>query len=375
MLTIEKIDSTSKSQRNRFVMLPFQFYKDTPQWVPPIRMAADTMVNKDKHPFYEHSDGDFFIAVRDGEDVGRIGVMENRLFNQYHSVKIAQFYLFECEQNIETAQSLFERAFQWAQARELDTMVGPKGLGPVDGYGMLEAGFEHRAIMTMTSYNHPYLPEMMGEMGFDKENDFISCYLSPEKFKLPERVHRIAERVKQRGALRVQRFTSKRELRAWAPKIAQTYQKAFINNWEYYPMTENELDFVIDDILTIAIPKLIKIIAHGDEVVGFVFPFPDLSAAIQRSKGRLFPIGIFDLLLEMRRTDWVALNGAGILPEFQGRGGNALLYAELENTMSEFNFQHATLVQVAETAVEMRSDLENLGSKPYINHRVYSKKI
>ena len=89
-------------------------------------------------------------------------------------------------------------------------------------------------------------------------------------------------------------------------------------------------------------------------MVGFLFGFADVSAAIQRSRGRLFPFGLIDMLIEMRRTRWIALNGAGVLPEFQGRGGNALLYSEMEKTIHEFNFRHADLTQVAESAVQMR---------------------
>jgi hypothetical protein len=131
----------------------------------------------------------------------------------------------------------------------------------------------------------------------------------------------------------------------------------------------------LDNLLTVADPRLIKVIAHNDEAVGFLFGFPDLSAALQRARGRLLPFGLVDLLLEMRRTRWVALNGAGILPEFQGRGGNALLYAEMENTIREYHFEHADLTQVAETAEQMRADLINLGGKAYKNHRVYRKAL
>jgi hypothetical protein len=81
------------------------------------------------------------------------------------------------------------------------------------------------------------------------------------------------------------------------------------------------------------------------------------------------------MLLELRRTKWVSVNGAGILPEFQGRGGNALLYVEMEKTVRDFGFEHAEMTQVAETAVQMRSDLINLGGVPYKNHRVFRKKI
>ena len=89
----------------------------------------------------------------------------------------------------------------------------------------------------------------------------------------------------------------------------------------------------------------------------------------------MLPFGIFDLMLEMRRTKWIAVNGAGILPEFQGRGGNALLYSEMEKTVRNDRFEHGDLTQVAETAVQMRSDLINLGGKPYKNHRVYTRNL
>jgi hypothetical protein len=212
-------------------------------------------------------------------------------------------------------------------------------------------------------------------MGFEKEVDFVSCYADAQHFILPDRIHSISERIQQRGTLAVKRFQTKRELVSWAPRIGKAYNQAFVNNWEYAPLTEREVKFVVDSILTVADHRLIKIILSGDEVVGFLFAFPDISAALQRSRGRLLPFGIVDMIREMRRTQWVSVNGAGILPEFQGRGGNALLYSEMENTIRDFGFMHAEMTQVAETAAQMRSDLINLGGKPYKNHRVYRKKI
>jgi hypothetical protein len=148
-----------------------------------------------------------------------------------------------------------------------------------------------------------------------------------------------------------------------------------VNNWEYYPLTNNEIKFVLDNIILVADHRLIKVIVNKEDVVGFLFGFPDVSAALQRANGNLLPFGIFDLLLEMRRTKWIALNGAGILPKFHGHGGNALLYSEMEKTMKDYHFLHADLTQVAETAVQMRHDLENIGGKAYKNHRVFRKSL
>jgi hypothetical protein len=375
MIDVQRIDIRDKAQVRRFLDLPFSLYRDHPLWVPPIRMDAALQLNPDKHPFYEHSDAEFYIAVQDGHDSGRIAILENRLYNEYHEKRWAHFYLYECVPEIEVAQALFDRAQEVARKRKLTHLVGPKGFSALDGYGMLIEGYEFRPAMTMMNYNPPYYPETLERLGFVKEVDFVSCYLSASKFRLDERVHRIAARAAERSGLRVVRFRNKRELIRWVPKIGQTYNQAFVQNWEYHPLTDNEIDFILENVMTIAVPRLIKIIAHEEAVVGFLFAFPDVSAAIQRSKGRIFPVGIFDLLLEMRRTEWVILNGAGVLPEFHGRGGNALLYSEMEKTIKGANFRHADLTQIAESAVQMRRDLENVGGVPYKNHRVYIKEV
>jgi hypothetical protein len=231
-------------------------------------------------------------------------------------------------------------------------------------------------MMTMMNYNYPYYVQLVENLGFTKEVDFVSCYMGKDTFNLPDRVYRIVERVKTHQNLGVHRFETKKELRSWATRIGKLYNDSFVNNWEYYPLTDREIQFLLENILTVANPKLIKIITHNeDEAIGFLFGFPDLSAALQRAKGKLLPFGIIDLLMEMKRTKWVSLNGAGVLPEYQGFGGNALLYVEMEKSMHEFNFEHADLTQVAETAVQMRHDLENVGGRAYKNHRVYHKHI
>jgi hypothetical protein len=211
-------------------------------------------------------------------------------------------------------------------------------------------------------------------LGFEKEVDFVSCYLPSDAFKVPERVERVAKRVLERGNLSVKKFRNKRELVEWAPRIGLAYNKAFVHNWEYYPFSAGDVKYAVDNIFLVADPRLIKVILHGEEIVGFLFAFPDVSNALQRAKGKLLPFGLPDLLLEMKRTKTVSGNGMGILPEFQGMGGNALLYYELANTLFGFNqFEHVEMTQVAETTKQMRADLKNLNGVEYKNHRVYRR--
>jgi len=376
MIKVRQVDIKSKAEVKKFVQIPFELYKDHPQWVPRFLVDVRMMMNPKKHPFYEHSEADFFTAERDGETVGRIAALINKPFNKYHNTRDAEFYLFECINDQEVANALFEKVIQWAKKRGMNKLVGPKGFGPLDGYGIQIEGFEHRQMMNMMNYNYPYYRELVENLGFTKIVDFVSSYMQPEKFRLPEKVRKASEIAQKRGTFKVLTFKNKRHLRQWAGKIGQAYNKSFVKNWEYYPLTKREVDFVVDNVMTIVDPNLMKVILKDNEVVGFVFPFPDVSRAMQKNKGKLGLFEILRLFSDIKKTDWISFNGVGILPEYQGLGGNAIIYAELEKALHENKqFVNAELTQVAETAVQMRKDLLNLGVKFYKNHRVYQKDI
>jgi len=169
MLTIEKIDTSNKQQVKRFVELPYRLYKDCPQWVPPLFVDAYLPLNRRKHPFFEHSEADFFLAVRAGEVVGRICAANNKPFNEYHKTRKAHFYAFDAINDLDVAGALFEAVVDWAGARGLDTLIGPKGLSPFDGYGILIEGFAHRQMMTMMNYNYEYYPKLLEASALKKK--------------------------------------------------------------------------------------------------------------------------------------------------------------------------------------------------------------
>ncbi|MFB3854819.1 MAG: hypothetical protein ACE148_13465 [Vicinamibacterales bacterium] len=375
MVTVRPLDRRSREDVRRFVDLPFRLYAGNTCWVPPFRRDVKLWLDPGKHPFYERSDASFHLAERDGRIVGRIAVLENRPFNQHHGKREADFYCFECENDPEAASALFETAARWARERGLSRLVGPKGFSAFDGYGILVRGFERPPVMTMTNYNLDYYAALVEGAGFCKEVDFVTFHLHEDTFVMPERVRRVAERAVARSGLRVFTYPTKRALIEAAPAIREAYNSAFRDNWEYYPLSEREVKLLVDQLALIVDPAFVKFIFDGERMVGFLFSFPDLSRAFQKARGRLTPLAILRLMLEMRRSESVAINGAGILPQYQNRGGNALLYTEIERTIRESRFREATLVQVAETAVQMRRDLEGLGAVPVKTHRIYARDI
>ena len=371
---VVEVESSRGRAANEFVELPFNLYRDSRQWVPWFRADVRRVLDR-THPFFRHSCGAFYLVRKGGAAVGRIAALENRVYNAQHGRKSAHFYLYDVADDLGAASALFEAARTWARNRGLDCLLGPMGFGGMTGGGILIEGFAHRAAMTMMAYNHPYYRGLLESLGFEKFLDLHSAYLKTERFQLPDRVRDVARRVLARGSFRVLEFRSKRALKKIAFQIGRIFNVAEAGNLETYAYSDEELKLVIQDLVLVADPSLIKVLAYRDEIVGFLLGFPDLSEAIQRSQGKINPLSLLRILREYGKTDWLIVNGAGILPRYQRLGGNALLYYELERTAKSKNFKHVDMAQIAETTGLMLNDIETLGGQVYKTHRIYTTKL
>jgi hypothetical protein len=373
-MKIIEFDPTNHYRVQQFLDLPFRIYKDTPQWVPPLDTDTKVLFDLKKNPFYVHSSAAFFLAVTDdGSPVGRLAILNNHNFNKFSNTKNAFFCLFECYQDQNISNELFEAGFKWARKQELSIIIGPKGFSELDGMGLLVKGFEHRPAFGI-AYNPSYYPELVEAAGFKMTSDIVSGYLSTV-VTFPEKIHRISELVQQRRGLKIVSFRSKRDLRRMVPKIANLYNEMFIGSSGGAPLTDDEAVSIANKLIWFANPHLIKIIEKDGKPVGFLFAYPDISGGIQRIKGQLYPVGWIQLLLEMRRTEWVNVNGAGILPEYQGLGGTAILFSEMCKSIIEGGFMHAELIQIGVDNDKMQRELRELGVDFYKTHRVYQRSL
>jgi hypothetical protein len=374
VLEIQEIPSRERKLVAEFIEFPFRLYENTPQWVPPFRSQIRKILTRN-HPFFEHSQAAFYLARRQGRTVGRISVFENRRFNSYRDRRQARFYHFECADDGPAAAALFGAAAEWASRRGLTELHGPHGLGGMDGSGIQVEGFDQRATMTMMHYNQPYYRRFFEAGGFSKVRDYYTAEIRRQGFRMPEKIQRVAEIHYKRGHFRVPRFRSKRAIKRIARQVGDVYNRSFVVHESFCPLEEEEIDRLAQDLMLVSKPSLIKILYYDDQVVGFLFAFPDLSAALQRARGRLGPIRIVDLLTEAGRTDTLVVNGAGILPEYQKLGGNGLLYYELIRTILDSGYKRAEMVQIADTTSLMLADMQTLGGRVYKTHRIYSRAL
>ncbi len=370
-MKIRLLEKANESDIKEFKKLPFKLYKDNRNWVPPFPGAIEKAMTPAYHPFYAHSEADFFLAEDGDEVLGRIAVLHNRKYSEHHQKEIGFFYFFECVEDQEVAIQLFKAIEEWCRERKIQLITGPRGFLRSDGIGLLVDGFEYLPAVGVP-YNLPYYQSLVESCGYLKSHDHFSGYLDGHPDPV---IHKVAEKVLARGNFRVINFTSTDQIIEWIPQVDQVEHRAFANNPNYYPSTAEEFEMLSKNILTIADPRFIKIIKHKDDVAGFIVSYLNINRAIQRSKGNLFPFGWLLFLLEKRNSRVLDINGVGLLPEYQGLGGNALLYSELDKVTRLTRIKKAEIVQVDERNLRSKADMENLGVKFSKTHRTYLKDL
>jgi GNAT superfamily N-acetyltransferase len=372
-MQLRKLNTESASDRRQFTRFPFDLYRGDPFWVPSMGDEMRRVLNRRRHPFYQHSSADFFVVENGRETLGRIAVLHHANYSQAHNCPTAFFYYFDAVNDQQVANQLFGAAFDWCRRRGVTLLRGPRGFLRSNGIGLLADGFD-RMPATGIPYNFPYYPERASGAGLQKAVDYYSGYMQPADL-FPERMYIMAEKVKQRNSYEVRQFNTLNELKRYIPLLEEIHKKAWPQVEGYYPTTTEEFRLIANNLLAVIDPKLVKLVFKQDKLVGFLLVYPNMAPAIKKAGGEIFPFGWITLLRHKHATDRVEANGIGLLPEAQGLGANVMLYTEIEKTLRAGNYQHIEFVQVNETNFLSFSDWKEMGVHWCKTHRLYEKQL
>ncbi|NSW52537.1 MAG: hypothetical protein HPY85_08555 [Anaerolineae bacterium] len=371
---IQSIEPADRRARQRFVEFPYRLYANTPQWVPPLRTSRAEALDTARHPAYQHARAAFFLATEGRDTLGTLAVIENQRYNEHTRQQTAFFSFFDCINDRQVSQGLFDAAFEWAQRRGLNRIIGPRGLVNSDPGGVLLEGFEFPAVMSVP-YNFNYYDALVAAAGFEKATDHLSGTLEADGFHFPEKVQRVAELVQKRRGFRLLAFRTVDEIKPWIPKVIEAHLAIFVDNHEFYPPTPQEFDAIVSSLLAVADPRLVQIAVVDDLVAGFILAYPDLSSGFCRARGRLYPFGWAHLLYAKQHSKVVMVNGLGIRPEYRGLGSNALMYGALYNAIRGSQYQRLEAVMVNEVNFPSKADNETMGVRWYKRHRSYERRL
>ena len=374
-MKVRKLDTSKRRDVHAFVQFPFDLYKNCKNWCPPIRLDITSLMNKKKHPLYQTSEADWFVVESEGQVVGRVAVHTPKAFSQYKGREFAFFYYYDVVNDLQVSQMLFDAIEDWSKKRGVEIIEGPTSFTRSGSKGLLVEGFEYKAPVGV-NYNFSYYGDFVEKSGYVHHLDWRSGHIDVEKDTLDPRIHQIAERLLERGKYEVVTFKSKDEMRKVVPDIYRVNEEAFVGSPEYIPYTLEEFEAMAEDLIAILVPGLPRIIKADGEVIGFVIAYPDISDGIRKAKGRILPFGWYHLLHAKSTTTNLVLNGVGIVPKYQGRGANALLYSEMNKIRTEYpQFKTADNLQVADYNDMSFSDMSSVGTHWGIVHREYEKEI
>jgi len=368
MLKIESIDLKSKKEIKKFIMFEWEIYKNNKNWVPPLIIDRLTQFNPNKNPFFEHSEVVPFIAIRDNKIVGRIAVILNNNHNKFHNEKTAFFGFFECINDQEVANALFDKVKNWAKEKGMNILRGPANFSSNDNWGLLIDAFNLPPVIMMP-YNPPYYKDLIENYGFKKVKDIVAYKLNADT-PIPERVRRINEYVQSRKEIVIRNLNMKKfenEIKI----IKKIYNGAWEKNWGFVPMTDKEFEHLAKDLKPVAEPKLTFIAEVNGEPAGFSLCLPNFNEALIKINGRLFPCGLFKLLYYAKKIKSGRLITLGVLEKFRKKGIEGVFYAKTLEAGRKLNYEWGELSWVLEDNMLMRRGIELMGAKVYKTYRLF----
>jgi GNAT superfamily N-acetyltransferase len=374
-MPVEVRPVASKRELKAFMRLPWRLYRNEPHWIPPLLMDLRKRLDRQRNPFFEHAEAEYFLAWRDDRPIGRVTAQVDRNFNEFQGNDWGLFGFFECEDDPEAAGALLEAAAAWLRERGRDRMVGPMDFTTNDECGLLVEGHDRMPII-LTPWQHPYYQGLLEGAGLTKAMDAFMWELYVDK---RERVHpaiwEMAEKVKSEHGITV-RPMRKRDLQAEVGRFLEVYNAAWERNWGFVPLSEEEVRHYAKDLKPVLDENWAMIAeARDGTVVGAALTLPDFNQVLAHLNGRLLPFGWAKALYWRRKVDRVRVFALGVKREYQHTGVAARMY-ELHFDSAERTPQKGGETGwILESNTAMNRAMEGMGGKIARRYRFYEKPL
>jgi GNAT superfamily N-acetyltransferase len=362
-----------KNQLKEFIEFPYHFYRDDPNWVPPLRMELKKQFDPKTNPLLKHCDYQLFLLTREDEVIGRIAAFVDHLAVDFWKEKIGLFGYYECIQEAEASKALMNAAADWLQERGMKSIRGPWTF-VAEEWGLVVEGFTPPPCI-MSPHNPPYYDQQLKEFGLEKVKDLLCYYISgAEGYQIPERILTVTDRVAKRYGVTVRPIDMKNYDQD-VEIFLELSNTSIINNWGYSPVTDAEADAMAKDLKGIIQPEGVLFAEDSSgRPIGFAAALPDINILLKGLNGRLLPFGWLKLLLGIPRLRSYRMFALGVIPEYHGLGIDSLIYRSLYESLyspdiwMEINY-------VLEDNYPMNNAINKLLAKPLRRFRIYQGQL
>lgn len=375
-ITIKKV--STRRELEKFIRFNYRLYKENPYSVPDLFDDMLNTFNKKKNAAFEFCEADYFLALRDGEIVGRVAAIINHKANRTWNKKDVRFGWIDFIDDAEVSEALMRTVEQWGKERGMTHIQGPLGFTDFDAEGMLIEGFDQLSTMS-TTYNYPYYSTHIERMGFEKDADWVEykIYIPDD---IPDKHKRISELIQCKYNLNVVKCTSARTLaKKYGQAIFELMNEAYRPLYGYSALSQRQIDQYIRMYLPIIDLRMVTLITDADDrLIAVGLSMPSLSKALQKSNGRLLPLGWYYLgktIFLKRYPKILDLLLVAVKPEYQNKGVNALLFSDLIPVYRKLGFEYAESNPELEMNGKVQAQWEYFKTEQHKRRRCFVKEI
>jgi len=378
MSDIQITEVTDKALLKRFILVQKTLYKDDPQFIPPLMIERLEAFSKDKNPYFEHAEAAYFLATRDGQDVGRISAQVDQLALQQFGDGLGHFGCFEADSQ-ETANALLDTARLWLKKRGMTRMQGPWDLSANEQCGMLVDGFDTPPVFMM-NHGKPAYDGYAKAWGLAKVKDMYS-YANDTRGDRSEKIQKIIQMGKRNKNLTLRQINMKdwdNEIRL----IMDIFNDAWSGNWGYVPFTENEVAHAAKALKAVVKPWRTYVAEYKGEPAAFMLTIPDVNHFIRDLDGSLLPFGWAKLVYRLfisKHEPRHRVPLLGIRKKFHGKpiGGIMAMWMIEESRVNvvEHGSSFGDMGWILEDNMAIRNMIEAEIGEIYKTYRIYEKAI
>ena len=370
MSNVEIKAVTTRRDKKRFLELPWKIYRDDPHWIPPLRMNQKELVGFKHHPFYDNNERQAFLAMRDGEPVGRILGLINREHNRRYKENRGFFGFFESIDETEVSRGLFDAVKQWLEQYDIRQMRGP--VNPSLNYecGLLVDGFDSSPFFMMT-YNHPYYESLFTNYGFEKSQDLCAFWGHVDMLEtLDEKLEVIAQAAAERFNVTMRRLNPK-NFKKDVHAFLDIYNQSLVNTWGFTPLSDAEMKHLSQGLRQLIAPELTTIAEVDGRPVAAAFGLLDYNSRVRQIDGKLFPFGFLKLLGNRKAIKNARILSTNVIPEYQRWGLGVTVLSRLRQDVLDWGLEEVEFSWVLETNHLSYKTLQRGGAKLYKTYRIF----
>ncbi|MBK0378767.1 GNAT family N-acetyltransferase [Mucilaginibacter segetis] len=370
----EIIPVKSKKELAAFIDFPHDLYKNDPNYVPELFIAQKDLLTT--HPFHKHSSLQPFLVYDDGKITGRIAAIFNTNHNKFNNVSDGFFGFFDCINDQETANLLFDTAEKWVKEKGATKIVGPVNPSTNETCGLLVKGFEKPPVVMMT-YNPAYYVDLLENAGLKKQVDLLAWYWEGGNYndKSLQLLDKLQDRLTRNSGITIRKINLK-NFKQEADALREVYNKAWDKNLGFFPMTNDEFDYTAKDLKMILDPDFALVAEQDGKIVGFGVAIPDINQILRTiKKGRLLPTGIFKLLLNKKKITGIRIMLLGVIDGYRKMGIEACLYGSIIKEYRRKGLKYAEASWTLEHNDMVNRAIEAIGGDQYKTYRIYEKEI